>query len=98
MICICIPIVFALVFSFIPNTPRYYFAKGDDKRAERALKYYKGYKRSCKEEDVAFYKEFESLKSVSNTQKDNKKFRIEDFCKFNTQQSTTFKKFQIFSI
>lgn len=30
MICICIPIVFALVFSMIPNTPRYYFSKGDD--------------------------------------------------------------------
>lgn len=53
-------------------------------RAERALKYYKGYKRSCKEEDVAFYKEFESLKSVSTAQNENKKFRIEDFSELNT--------------
>lgn len=83
MICIGIPIVFALVFSIIPNTPRYYLAKGDENAAERALKYYKGYKRSCKEEDIAFYKEFESLKSVSTVQNENKKFRIEDFCELN---------------
>lgn len=30
MICIGIPIVFALVFTLIPNTPRYHLAKGDE--------------------------------------------------------------------
>lgn len=33
---------------------------------------------------MAFYKEFESLKSVSTVQNENKKFRIEDFSELIT--------------
>lgn len=52
------------------------------KKAEKALKYYKGYKGSNNEEDMAIIKEFEKLKAIVNEQKQGTKLRFSDFCMY----------------
>lgn len=49
--------------------------------AEKSLKYYKGYKGSSKEEEMAFYKEFERLKLIATEQKTEEKLQLSDFRK-----------------
>lgn len=53
------------------------------KKAEDALKYYKGYKGSNDVEELAFQKELEKLKAIVNGQKQEEiKLRLSDFCRF----------------
>ncbi|XP_055304279.1 uncharacterized protein LOC129569467 [Sitodiplosis mosellana] len=73
------PIIFAIIFVMLPNTPRYYLQKGQIQKAEDALKYYKGYKGKSKQEDDELYKEFERLKSIANERKTEEKLQASDF-------------------
>lgn len=52
------------------------------KKAEKALKYYKGYKGGSSEEDMAILKEFEKLKAIVSEQKQEPKLRLADFCTY----------------
>ncbi|XP_031631805.1 facilitated trehalose transporter Tret1-like isoform X2 [Contarinia nasturtii] len=76
-ICVLFPITFAVVFAILPNTPRYYLRKGQPKRAENALRFYKGYKGKNEQE---MYKELERLKVIANEQKSDEKMKMSDIC------------------
>lgn len=52
------------------------------KEAEDALKYYKGYKGSSNEEQMAMVKEFEKLKAIVEEEKHKPKLRLSDFCTY----------------
>lgn len=54
----------------------------NDKLAEDALKFYKGYKDNRDhQEDYAIHKEFERLKAVMSERKKDEKLKLADFCK-----------------
>ncbi|XP_055299425.1 facilitated trehalose transporter Tret1-like [Sitodiplosis mosellana] len=78
-ICFWIPIVFAAIFTMLPNTPQYYLHNGKFLNAENSVKYYKNYKGLCSEEDVALYNECERLKSIANTRRTEVKLCAADF-------------------
>lgn len=50
-------------------------------KAEKALKFYKGYRGISEKEDKAFFKEFERLKYIASEQKMQKRIQASDFCK-----------------
>lgn len=54
-------------------------------KAEKALKYYKGYKGDSEKEDDAIFKEFERLKAIVTEQKQEEKFVAAEFCKSKTK-------------
>lgn len=56
------------------------------KKAEKALKYYKGVKGNNEKEEIALNSEFERLKSVVTKRKLNDKFRASDICKLTNFQ------------
>lgn len=76
--------MFAGIFIMLPNTPRFHLQRGQILKAEKALKYYKGYKGQSQKEDDAFFKEFERLKAVITEQKQDEKFVAAEFCKFTS--------------
>lgn len=81
-ICISMPVIFAVIFIMLPNTPRFYLARGEVQRAEEALKFYKGYKGKDPMEDDAIAAELNRLRTVENEQKTSETLQISDFCKF----------------
>lgn len=57
------------------------------KKAEIALKWYKGYKGKDPLEDRAIAKELERLQAVQNEQKITENLRLSDFCTYLTSNS-----------
>lgn len=51
-------------------------------KAEKSLKFYKGYEGKSSEEDMAIIKEFEKLKAIMTEQKQAPKLRLADFCTY----------------
>lgn len=49
-------------------------------KAEKALKYYKGFKGQSEKEETALNYEFERLKMIAMKQKLNNKFQMSDVC------------------
>ncbi|XP_055307284.1 facilitated trehalose transporter Tret1-like [Sitodiplosis mosellana] len=77
-ICIFMPIIYAISFAALPNTPRYYLQRGQTKKAEDALKYYKGYRGESVEENIALYDELERLNRIVNERKSDEKLQASD--------------------
>lgn len=79
---VSVPILFAMIFMTLPNTPQYYLSKRQFQDAECALKYYKGYsgRNRNRYEMRAFYIEFERLKLIASNRKEEKKIQLDDFC------------------
>lgn len=59
-----------------------FFSRKLLKKAENALKYYKGYKSRNQDDENEFRMEFERLKSIVNVQKEDQKLCFADFCMF----------------
>lgn len=104
-----IPVIFGLIFVFIPNTPQFLLRKGETEvmifhpimcglktyhlivkylfifkqKAEKSLKYYKGFRGDSSEEINAFAKEFERLKLIVARQQTEQKFQVSDLRKFS---------------
>lgn len=74
-----LPIVFLISFIFLPNTPQYHLQRGSLEKAEKALKFYKGYKGDSEQEKIALEKEFERLKLLAEERKKDDKIRFNDF-------------------
>lgn len=82
LICISIPVLFAMVFVTLPNTTQYYLAKKQFQNAEYSFKFYKGYTGLSQYEQSAFYIEFERLKLLATKRTEEKQVQISDFCKY----------------
>lgn len=50
-------------------------------KAEKALKFYKGYKGKEEVEDYAIFKEIERLKLIASERKTEEKINAADFCR-----------------
>lgn len=74
-----VPIVFAICFTFLPNTPQFHLQKGNLKKAESALKFYKGCDGKDAAEANALNAEFDRLKSIANERKIDEKTHLSDF-------------------
>lgn len=57
-------------------------------KAEKAMKFYKGYRGISEKEDKAFFEEFERLKSNPQGQKTREKIQASDFCKLLIQYNS----------
>lgn len=74
------PIVFAIWFAFLPNTPQFYLQKGEMRNAEDSLRYYKGCRKENIDEAVALHYEFQRLKAIANERKTDDTITLKDIC------------------
>lgn len=80
-ICVPVPIIFVIIFTTLPNTPRYHIRKGDIQSAKDALKFYKGCKgKEDSREDVAIKLELDRLRMVESEQNTAESLKCADFC------------------
>lgn len=81
LICVSIPVLFAMVFITLPNTTQYHLSKKQLQSAEYSFKFYKGYTGRSQYEQSAFYIEFERLKLIASKRKGENRIQLTDFCK-----------------
>lgn len=81
LICVSVPVLFAIIFITLPNTTQYYLSKRQFQCAEYAFKYYKGYSGRNQYEENAFFIEFERMKLIASKKKEEKRLQFSDFCK-----------------
>lgn len=81
LICVTVPILFAMIFVTLPNTTQYYLSRKQFQNAEYSFKFYRGYTGQSQYEQSAFYIEFERLKLIASKRKEEKKVQLSDFCK-----------------
>ncbi|XP_055295469.1 facilitated trehalose transporter Tret1-like [Sitodiplosis mosellana] len=75
---VIVPILFVISFTFLPNTPQYHLLRGESKKAEDSLKFYKGCKGEDADEVNAINAEFERLKSIAHEKKTDEKIYLQD--------------------
>ncbi|XP_055295169.1 facilitated trehalose transporter Tret1-like [Sitodiplosis mosellana] len=73
-----IPIIFGILFFFLPNTPQYLLEKGQVLKAEKSLKFYKGYTGKSVDEVIAFSAEFERQKVIAKKLKVDERIMLKD--------------------
>lgn len=80
-----VPLIFIILFTLFPNSPRHYIRERKIEKAEAALKFYKGCTGKTPYENDAIQFELERLISVEREQKTEVKLRVSDFCKCQSE-------------